>query len=243
MIFRKVYAVGAADGTDTMRLDTAGGSFVGQPSFSYVSGTSGGTPFLIGALYAASVTAQATNPTDKAFFYSYASDTFNGAAGTSSLTGSAAGFASFSTFVAQASGFQSLTVEESGSGTDVADLTSPGSGTFTETATASTLVVGGIPLITVDTFFNNNGSLAAVPSRIDITGSAAGTDTANLYDSPGSNSLSAAGNQATLVTPVNTVDVTQFGKVNAYQQSGSSDTVHEQSIDYALQTIGNWTSV
>ena len=132
--FPQVYAVGAADGTDNMTLHTEGGSFVGQPSFSYVSGTFNGAPFLIGALFAANVTAQATNATDSAFFYSYAGDTFNGAQGTSSLTGSATGFASFSTFVSQATGFQSVSVLESGAGTDVANLTSPGNGTFTETA-------------------------------------------------------------------------------------------------------------
>ena len=53
----------------------------------------------------------------------------------------------------------------------------------------------------------------------------------------------AQGNNATLTTPVNSVSVTQFGKVNAFQQNGSSDTVHQQAIDFALQTIGNWTTV
>ena len=191
--FPQVYAVGASDGTDSVTLDSAGGGFVGQPSFSYVSGTSVGASFLIGALFAASVTAQATNPTDQAFFYSYPGNTFNGAQGTSSLTGSATGFASFATFVSQAVGFQSLSVEESGSGTDVADLTSPGNGTFTETATASTLAIGSVTIITVDTFFNDSGTLVAVPSKVAITGS--GTDTANLYDSPGTNVVGCAGQQ------------------------------------------------
>src|SRR6202041_3561611 len=36
--FPQVYAVGASDGTDSITLHTEGGSFVGQPSFSYVSG-------------------------------------------------------------------------------------------------------------------------------------------------------------------------------------------------------------
>ncbi len=240
--FSQVYAVGAADGTDGMTLHTEGGSFVGQPSFSYVSGTFNGAPFLIGALFAADVTAQATHATDQAFFYSYGGDTFNGAQGTSSLTGSATGFASFATFVSEATGFQSITALESGGGTDVANLTSPGNGTFTETATASTLAVGGVTVITVDTFFNNNGTLVAVPSKINATGNANGSDTANLYDTTGANALVAQGNKATLTMPVNTVAVTQFGKVNAFQTVGTSDTVHQQSIDFALQTIGNWTS-
>ncbi|HEV3343661.1 MAG TPA: hypothetical protein VG125_25035, partial [Pirellulales bacterium] len=236
----QVYAVGAADGTDKMTLHTEGGSFVGQPSFSYVSGTFNEASFLVGAVFAANVTAQATHATDQAFFYSYPGDTFNGAQGTSVLIGSATGFASFSTFVAQATGFQSVTVLESGAGTDVANLTSPGNGIFTETPTASTLVVGGVTVITVDTFFSNQGALVAVPSTTNVTGSPG--DTADLYDSTGTNALVAQGNKATLTTPVNTVGVAQFGKVNAFQQSGTTDTVHEQSVDFALQTIGNWTS-
>ncbi len=238
--FPQVYAVGAADGTDTMTLHTQGGSFVGQPSFSYVSGTFDGASFLIGAAYAANVTAQATNATDQAFFYSYAADTFNGTQGTGLLTGSAAAFANFATFVSQATGFQSMSVLESGAGTDLANLTAPANSTFSETATASTLAVSGVTVVTVNTFFSSNGALVAVPSKITITGN--GSDTANLYDSPGVNTLVAIGNNATLTTPVNTVAVTRFSKVNAFQQSGTSDTVHQQTVDYALQTIGNWTS-
>jgi hypothetical protein len=238
--FPQAYAVGAADGSDTMTLHTAGGSFVGQPSFSYVSGTFSGAAFEIGAAFAAKVTAQATHATDQAFFYSYAGNAFNGAQGTSSLTGSATGFASFATFVSQATGFQSVSVLESGGGTDVANLTSPGNGTFIETASASTLAVGGVTVVTVNTFFNNSGTLVAVPSKVNITGGS--SDTANLYDSTGTNVLVAQGNKATLTTPVNTVGVTQFGKVNAFQTAGTSDKAHQQSIDFALQTIGNWTS-
>ena len=242
--FPQVYAVGAADGSDSMTLHTEGGSFVGQPSFSYVSGTFNSAPFLIGALFAANVTAQATNATDPAFFYSYAGDTFNGSQGTSSLTGSATGFASFDQpSSSQATGFQSLTVLESGAGTDVANLTSPGSGTFTETPTVSTLVVGAVTLFTVDTDFNNGSSFVAVPSKVNATGNANGTDTANVYDYTGNNALVAQGNKATLTMPVTTVAVTQFGKVNAFQTVGTSDTVHQQSVDFALQTVGNWTSV
>ena len=238
--FPQVYAVGAADGTDSMTLHTEGGSFVGQPSFSYVSGTFNGASFLIGALFAANVTTQATHPTDQAFFYSYAADSFNGAQGTSELTGSATGFASFSTFASQATGFQSVSVLESGSGTDVANLTSPGNGTFTETATASTLVVGGVTMITVNTFFSNNGVLVAVPSKVNVEGNSNGSDTAQLYDTAGTNALVAEGSNATLTTPVNTVSVTLFGKVNAYKQNGATDTLHEQSVDYALRAIGSW---
>jgi hypothetical protein len=238
--FSQEFAVGAADGSDTVTLNTEGGSFVGQPSFSYVSGTFNGAPFLIGALMAANVTAQATNATDPAFFYSYPSDTFAGTPGTSSLTGIATGFASFAAFVTQATGFQSVTVQESGSGTDVANLTSPGNGTFTETPTASTLVVG-VSVITVNTFFNSSGTLVPIASKVNATGT--GSDTANLYDESGSNALVAQTTQATLTTSVNTVNVMQFGKVNAYQTAGNNNTVHEQALDFALSTVGNWTHI
>ena len=48
--FPQVYVVGASDGTDTVTLNSAGGEFVSTPGFSYVTGTSGGVNFLIGAL-------------------------------------------------------------------------------------------------------------------------------------------------------------------------------------------------
>lgn len=241
--FPQVYFVGASDGTDSVTLHTQGGAFVGQPSFSYASGTFAGAPFLVGGLFAANVTAQATNAADSAFFYSYPGNTFTGVQGTSTLTGSASGFASYATFAAQAAGFTAVTVEESGAGTDVANLTSPGSGTLNVAPTVSTLSVGGVTIFTVDTFFDNNGSFVAVPSKLNVTGNVNGSDTANLNDAPGSNSLVAQGNTATLTTSVNTVTVTQFGKVNAFQNSGSNDTVHQQAIDFTLQTVGNWTSV
>ena len=82
--------------------------------------------------------------------------------------------------------------------------------------------MGGVTVITVNTFFNNNGTLVAVPSKVNITGNANGSDTANLYDYAGSNALVAQGNKATLTTTVNTVAVTQFGKVNAFQTAGTA---------------------
>jgi hypothetical protein len=79
-----------------------------------------------------------------------------------------------------------------------------------------------------------------VPSQVNITGGS--TDTAQLYDSAGTNNLVAQASNATLTTAVNTVSVSGFGKVNAYQVNGSSNTVRESDVDFALQTIGNWTS-
>lgn len=47
-----------------------------------------------------------------------------------------------------------------------------------------------------------------------------------------------------MTTPVNTVTVNSFGKVTANGQNGSSDTEQETAaLDFALSTIGNWTSM
>ena len=79
--FPQVYVVGASDGTDSVTLNSSGGSFVSTPTFSYVSGTANGSSFLVGALFSANVIAQASTTTDTAVFYSYPNDTFNGASG------------------------------------------------------------------------------------------------------------------------------------------------------------------
>ena len=78
--FPQVYVVGAADGTDSVTLDSAGGTFVGTPGFSYISGTASG----IELLDRAPVCRQSSRPkppagTDTAVFYSYPNNTFNGA--------------------------------------------------------------------------------------------------------------------------------------------------------------------
>jgi hypothetical protein len=244
--FAQLYTVGATDGTDNITLHTGGGAFVGTPSFSYVSGTSNGQQFLIGALYCATVTTFATNPTDLATFYSYSGNTFNGSSINSELMGSTAAYADaagiiYSSFISQAENFQSVAVFESGTGKDVANLTATGNSVLTTMPDSSILAIGGVTVITVDTYFNNNGTNVAVLARINATGTS--TDTANLYDSVGANSLVAKTNVVTLVTPVNTVAVKQFGTVNAYASSGTSDTASEQAVDIALSTIGNWTIV
>ncbi len=183
--FPQVYVVGAADGTDSVTLDSSGGTFVSSPGFSYVSGTSSGTNFLLGALYAANVTAQAAGSGDTAVFYSYPSNTFTGTPGTSSLGGSTTNVAGSSVnFVSQALGFNSVSVFESGSGTDVANLTSPGNGSFFGTSTASTLTVG-TSTITVNTYFVFSGQIVAVPGQIVVTGKGNGTDTADDLRLPG----------------------------------------------------------
>jgi hypothetical protein len=252
--FPQVYAVGAVDGTDSITLHSEGGTCVGQASFSYAKGTYNGGPFLVGALYAANVTAEATNPTDPAYFYNTEStDTFNGARGTSNLTGVPIGLevaaVKFTTFVAQAVGFQSINVEEwnptynftNPMGID--NLTSPGNGTFTETSTVSALTVG-TSVITVNTYSENSSQqFVAVASQMNVTGAGNGTDMSVLYDAPGTNTLTAGGSTAKLTTPVNTVTVNSFGKVTANQQNSTNDTEQQTAaLDFALTMVGNWTN-
>ena len=192
-------------------------------------------------MYCANVTTFATTPTDTAFFYSYSGDTFNGADGQSELLGAGRRLRSFIQFVSQATGFQNVSVQESGTGKDVANLTATAIARSPRRPISSTLVGGGVAVVTVDTFYNNNGTYVAVSARIDATGTS--TDTANLYDSAGTNSLVVSTNTAMLTTPVNTVSVKQFGFVNAYADSGTTDTVTESDVDIALSIVGNWTSV
>ena len=121
-----------------------------------MSGTSGGSPFLIGALSAPRSPAMAAGSADTAVFYSYANNTFSGTPGTSSLTGStptrSIRNASY-TFIDQSNRYHVATVFESGAGTDKANLTSPGSGTFVGTTNVSTLTVG-TSTITVEHLFS-----------------------------------------------------------------------------------------
>ncbi len=190
------------------------------------------------------MTAQAAGSADTAIFYSYANNTFSGAPSSSFLTGSTtnANGSSYN-FVTTANGYDAATVFESGAGTDVANLSSPGSGNFIGTSTVSTLTVGS-STITVNTYFeNSNSQIVAVPSQVAVTGAGNGTDSASIYDAAGTNALVASGSTATLTTSIDTIAINKFGSVTAYQQNGSNDTVSKAAIDFTLSTIGNWTSV
>ena len=134
-----------------------------------------------------------------------------------------------------------MTVFESGSGTDGADLIFPGNtgAVFTYTPAVSTLVMS-TETITINSFIeNSNQQIVAVPSLIGVignnpSGSPNAADTASLYDGPGSNALVASLGEVTLTTAVGgSVTLQQFGSVTAYQQNGTNDTVHEDSIDFA----------
>jgi hypothetical protein len=147
-------------------------------------------------------------------FYSYPGDTFTGARGSSELVGSTTNVAgSTVNFVNQATGFDSVSVFESGSGIDVADLISPGNGSFFGTSTASTLTVG-TSSITVNTYFVSSGQIVAVPGQIGVSGNHDGTDSATIYDSPGNNALTASGSTATLTTSLGSLTINEFGSVS-----------------------------
>ena len=229
--FQQVYVVGAKDGTDSVTLDSSGGTFVSSPQFSYVGGTANGSTFLLGAIYAAHVTAHAAGSSDTAVFYSYASDTFTGTPGTSSLSGTTTNVVGSSVqFVSLASGYSSVSVFESGSGTDTASLTSPGDGSYFGTDTASTLTVG-TSTITVNSYFvNASNQIVPVPAQIAVTG-AERHRLRRYLDAPGNNALSAADSTATLTTADGTLSINEFGSITANQQNGTNDTVHEAAID------------
>ncbi len=240
--FPQVYVIGAADGTDSVTLDSAGGTFAGTPQADFISGTVGGASFVVGAVYVANVTARAAGTGDSAIFTSYKNNAFVGAPGTSSLFGNTTNINGASIqFVVQAIGYDSAAVFESGSGTDAATLTSPGQGTFFGTSTASTLSVG-TSTITVNTYFASDGQNIAVPGQIVVTGNHDGSDTATIYDSPGSNALNAINSSVTLTTSSGSTTINDFGSVTANKQNGSSNTVHQQAIDFVLSALG-WMSV
>src|SRR6185437_11722841 len=121
-------------------------------------------------------------------------------------------------------------------------------GTFTSTPNVSTLSVGSMTAFTVNSFGTSNMQTVPIAAQINITGAA--TDTGNLYDGGGINSLVASGTTATLKrnlgnsVPLQTVVITSFGKVTGFQTQGSNDTVHQAAVvDFVFQTVGNWTSV
>ncbi len=147
-------------------------------------------------------------------------------------------------------GFQSVTVWESGTGTDVANLNSPGDGTFVSEPTASTLAVGGVTVFTVFTssedvitaLGSSTTVFGATPAQVNLVGKGNGTDTAYLYDGAGSNSLVVQGSAARLSRAVNGVNVSDTGIVVGEQVLGTDDTVSATAVDVAMQLYGNWAS-
>lgn len=250
--FPQVYVVGAPDGTDHITLDSSGGEFVGAPQFSYATDAAGS--YLLGALYASNVVGQASNAgSDVAYFYSYSGNTFNGTVGTSSLAGSTTNVAGAATnFSISALSYLSVNVFESGTGDDTANLTSPGNGSLISQPTVTELAVGTSTIV-VNTFFAASPTnLVPVAGTIVVTGASNHSDQAELDDSAGATALVAGGSTIALTfgqrsvsdtRPYRSVTVNGFGQVTAKAVNGSGDTLHETSaLDFALSTVGSWTS-
>jgi hypothetical protein len=145
-------------------------------------------------------------------------------------------------FAVTASDYSTLTVFESGSGTDKANLTSPGHGNFFGTSTASTLTVGTAS-IAVNTYLVPNGLTTPVGGVIVVTGNHDGTDVASITDATGTNALVAGGSRAMLTTGFGSVTINNFGSVTANKVNGTTDTVHMASaIDFVLTATG-WATV
>ena len=110
------------------------------------------------------------------------------------------------------------------------------------TDASGTLTIG-TSTITVNTYFLNSAqAIVAVPGQVVVTGKGNGSDSAAIYDAPGNNALTASGSSATLRTALGSLSINKFGSVTANKQNGTNDTVHEGAIDFALKTVGNWTS-
>lgn len=237
--FPEEFLVGTGDGTDSMTLDSVGYGFVATPGVSYVTGTSGGTNFVIAALYCAHVTAQAAGTSDTSLFDSYSHDVFNGSTTSASLTGSeTTPMGNTYNFVVTGNNFPTMAVLVSGDGTDQQNLTSPGSGKFVSTSTTSTLTVGSINLI-VYAYVNVSGQgQVPVPRHVTVNGTS--SDSAYLYYATGSDHLDASGSSAVLSTASSSVAVNKFGNVTVFLEK--TDTVHQGAIDYALALVGSWTN-
>lgn len=240
--FPQVYIVGAVDGSDTVTLASDGGELVGTPQFTYATSTSTQPFFLLGALYSSKVTGTAAGADDTAAFYSYPANAFVGSDGRSTLTGATANVkAQPWNFSVAAANYRSVTVYESGLGTDTAAVTAA---TFTSTPTSSSVTVGNSTIV-IDTFFaSKDQGFLPIANQISVTAASSFGASAVLVDSSGANALVAGGPTATLTAGTRSVTVSGFDTVEAEQQSGSDDTIHETSvIDFALSTTGNWTSV
>lgn len=258
--FPTVYVVGAADGSDSVTMESSGGAFVGAPGFSSASGTFDATNFVLGALFAANVIAvPAVGLTsDTAAFYSYSGDKFTwyepgpGAelsGNTTNVNGQAMTF----TILAGLNddgfgGYTTVSVYESG-GTDTATLeTGADRAAFFESPTATSFTVGQYTVI-VNTFAVVDGVQIPVSGQIAVTEEGSG-GTATLDDAPGGSRLAAQGDTATLtnvnstakVPSISTISLDNFASIDAVQTNAPSDTVDESAVDYALTLTGNWVS-
>ena len=85
----------------------------------------------------------------------------------------------------------------------------------------------GSSTITVDTYFVSNSQTLAVPNQIsDLQAQGNNTDSVSVYDAAGTNALVAGGATATFTT-LDALSFNEIGSLAAYQQNGTTDTVHK----------------
>ncbi len=73
-----------------------------------------------------------------------------------------------------------------------------------------------------------------------LGGQASAGDTADLYDSKGNDTLTAAGSTATLIGPGYSLGVSKFHKVTAHASTGVNKK-KVQAIDFVFEALGRWS--
>lgn len=227
--FPQQYIVGASDGSDHITLNSSGGQFVASSSadsdYAYITNTSGLAPaFFVLAFEAQNIVGNSSGAGDTAYFYSAAGNNLTFGQSQATIAGSNN---AVSNFTIQANNFKTVYALASNTANEDVTLQSSGNGTLVSASNYVTLSAGGTMIEVIGyKSVTANGSNSS--------------NTANLYDAAGSNVLTAAGSQAELVTPIQTVIVNNFASVLAYDVNGTNDVAHVSSVDYALQLIGNW---
>ena len=116
-----------------------------------------------------------------------------------------------------------------------------------DTAYFNDLVGAGGNVLTASqnssTWIGSGFQVVAVAFESLYATAAGSNNSATLVDSAGNDSLTDGGDNATLTYPLGLVSATGFNSVRALH-TGGNDTEHQTSVlDFALQTVGNWTSI
>src|SRR5262249_32670624 len=91
-------------------------------------------------------------------------------------------------------------------------------------------------------FLGGNGylNLALGFRQTEATAGAGGFDTADLYDTAGSDSFTGPGSPGTLLTPGPTAPVRDFYSVRGTASAGGFDQLALGALDYVFQHLGPW---
>lgn len=86
------------------------------------------------------------------------------------------------------------------------------------------------------------GILAKNSERVIVNAGTGPSDLAVFQDSPGSDTVVASGNSVMLTAGngLATAQSVSFDKVRLISTLGGTDTVNEQTIDFALEQLGDW---